>query len=81
MFLDDERRSGASIFYTHNDIYTNLEWVVENYEEFIEYIKDNGIPKRISFDHDLGVEHYKYSNAEMILYREFEEKTGYHCLS
>lgn len=34
-----------------------------NYKEFVEYIKSNGVPDYISFDHDLG----------------YGEKTGYDC--
>lgn len=27
---------------------------VKNYNEFIDWISDNGLPDKISFDHDLG---------------------------
>jgi len=30
-----------------------IHWV-KNYEEFINYIKQNGLPDGINFDHDLG---------------------------
>jgi hypothetical protein len=61
-------------------------WViVQNYEEFTEYIKLNGIPDYISFEHDLAVEHIsdfiknQTIGAEAINYEQFEEKTGYDC--
>ncbi len=37
--------------------------VVRNYEEFVQYIDQNGLPDEISFDHDLGE----------------DVKTGYDC--
>jgi hypothetical protein len=30
--------------------------LVRSYEEAINYVKDNGIPSFISFDHDLGID-------------------------
>ena len=34
---------------------TNKDWVVvRTYDEALEYIKQNGCPDYISFDHDLG---------------------------
>lgn len=45
MFIDDERFPPA-----------NGEWViVRNSSEAVAYVKKNGIPSYISFDHDLGV--------------------------
>lgn len=45
LFLDDERdppRDGGN-------------WhIVRSYDEFVNYINENGIPQHISFDHDLG---------------------------
>ena len=38
--------------------------IIRTYEEFVSWITKNGIPKEISFDHDLG---------------EIDEKTGYDC--
>lgn len=28
--------------------------IVRNYEDFVNFISDNGVPDEISFDHDLG---------------------------
>lgn len=73
LFLDDTRNSPDN------------DWdVVRSYDEFVEYIETNGVPEIISFDHDLGEEHYRhylnscYSGCD-IPYDQFEEKTGYDC--
>jgi hypothetical protein len=77
----------------------NVDWVsryvpgfegdviwVKSYLEFVENIQKNGLPDRISFDHDLGDEHIKFyfdngghenpPNPEKV---SFIEKTGYDC--
>jgi len=62
-------------------------WViVRNYEEFVSYIKKNGIPDLISFDHDLADEHmedyfsqkktFGFQNPD---YSSYSEYTGFHC--
>jgi hypothetical protein len=46
LFLDDERPTpdiGGKII------------VCKNYEQFVQCITDNGMPRRISFDHDLTI--------------------------
>ena len=62
----------------------NIRWV-KDYTEFTEWIELNGLPKQISFDHDLADEHYapiehwseKYDKwAES---QKFQEKTGHDC--
>ncbi len=74
LFLDDDR------------IPTNVFWVdlpkvpwtiVKNYNEFVSTIEKNGLPKIISFDHDLANEHY--GQLHNIDYSKFVEKTGYDC--
>ena len=84
LFLDDIRIPIQCVSYTHNPIYSTLDWViVRNYDEFIKFITENGIPEVISFDHDLADEHYDpdlygsetYNEA----YDNFEFKTGYNC--
>ena len=61
----------------------NDEWdLVRSYDEFVDYIKKNGVPELISFDHDLGKEHYKAlfkTPKKHILEEGFKEKTGYDC--
>jgi hypothetical protein len=56
--------------------------IVKNYEEFVAYITTNGVPELISFDHDLGSEHYKAlfkCPKKHILNKGFIKKTGYDC--
>lgn len=77
-----------------DDVRTPLEdkpgyhpWVVvRNYDQFVEYITEHGIPDFISFDHDLGKEHSNDYFAQMLAqgfqdpkYHEYTEKTGLHC--
>lgn len=57
--------------------------IVRSYDEFVAYIKANGIPDIISFDHDLVGEHYKSlfkDPKKHILEEGFIEKTGYDCV-
>jgi NAD+-processing family protein with receiver domain len=71
LFLDDTRKP------------PDFTWdVVRNYEEFVAYITLHGVPDIISFDHDLGFEHYPFneeSPGKEIPYDSYNEKTGYHC--
>lgn len=63
----------------------NSEWeIVRSYDEFVNYIRDYGVPSVISFDHDLDIEHimYYYAHTQdtgIIEYGNFKVKTGYHC--
>lgn len=62
LFLDDVRQPEQCVNYVfplgiRPDTYVKYEWVVvKNYKEFVAYIEENGMPERISFDHDLGEE-------------------------
>lgn len=83
IFLDDER------------LPKDVKWVdlppypytvIRNYANFVALINQLGLPKFISFDHDLGLEHYDDANKRFQLmidkdidYSQFKEKTGYHC--
>ena len=74
LFLDDERVPYSidgdidAYNYTNNPDYINLDWVVvRNYDEFVNYIEKNGLPRLVSFDHDLSD-----FNKEI-------EMTGYDC--
>ena len=61
LFLDDLRMPTDCLSYMQNrtphyKVY-NDEWViVRNYSDFIFWIRENGLPDLISFDHDLGEE-------------------------
>jgi len=80
LFLDDIRNP-KDIYKDNN----NWDWIiVRTYEEFVNYIKENGIPDFISFDHDLADEHYiEYFKSEEekreFDYNKIKEKTGYDC--
>lgn len=82
LFLDDERMPRNV---TWVKLPENVEWViVRNYKQFVEYITKHGLPKHISYDHDLADIHYQKSvslNSEggEYEYNDAEEKTGYDC--
>lgn len=75
LFLDDERKPSF--------LNTTLAWeVVRNYNQFIQFIRQRGLPAFISFDHDLADEHYKEgkkTNFAEFDYTKVTEKTGYDC--
>lgn len=78
LFLDDYRIPKEVEKYTGNLIYRQIPWyIVRNYNQFTQIIKENGIPEVISFDHDLTDVHYHHQNN--IPYDDMNEKTGYHC--
>jgi hypothetical protein len=64
-----------------------VEWtVVRSYDEFVKTVTEKGIPHTVSFDHDLGTEHYQeYARVREadfqipIDYSRFTEKTGMDC--
>lgn len=61
----------------------NVFWV-KSYEEFVNWIKKNGLPNMIAFDHDLGgdiaVERVnKGMSKRQARKLKAEEKTGYDC--
>lgn len=76
LFLDDERDPRY--------LQDTRKWeIVRSYDEFVEKITKDGMPKRISFDHDLADEHYKIGRVSAFTefdYSKVKEKTGYHCV-
>lgn len=69
LFLDDNRNPTDPFMVNRSFIYVNYEWViVRSYADFVKVIKKNGIPKFISFDHDIS-DFDEYGN----------ELTGYDC--
>jgi hypothetical protein len=61
----------------------HTEWV-KSYDEFVSYIKQNGLPDAICFDHDLGMEVALAARAEGMSKRKSrvlkqQEKTGFDC--
>ncbi len=82
LFLDDERLP-KDVTWVDLPL---VEWtIVRNYNQFIKIIMERGMPSHISFDHDLGDEHYKeYHNAvsqdRTFDYTKCSEPTGYDCV-
>lgn len=82
LFLDDVRMPYDAGNYMYpveiRPLYRLEEWViVRNYNEFVNYINENGLPSLVSFDHDLAEIHYDPSTwRESFVY---EEETGYDC--
>ena len=63
LFLDDKRMPSDAyiekLWDNPHNIYIDLEWeVVENHNQFKDYVELNGLPDIISFDHDLVPAHY-----------------------
>lgn len=81
LFLDDVRQPYAVFEYTDNPTYCDFWVVVKNYDEFVKYIGENGVPDVISFDHDLADAHYISKFNQIGSYNDelFDERTGYHC--
>lgn len=83
LFLDDNRIPLQAYYLTGNKQYLAGDWhSVKNYNEFKEFIETHGLPKLISFDHDLADEHYKIGAEEEFLgfnYNKTTEKTGLSC--
>lgn len=72
LFLDDERMPSDV---TWCAIGLGPWVIVRSYEEFRTYIKKNGVPNRVSFDHDLADAHYQAMVTGSNDYGP--EKTGY----
>ena len=88
LFLDDVRIPKDAIGLVpdkHNKFYFSNDWdVVRDYNEFVLYIETNGVPKFVSFDHDLGDtamdEYFRNVATNGTLdYDNIEEKTGLDC--
>jgi len=74
LFLDDERIPGQV---TWVSLPSAQYTIVRNFEQFVNYIYEYGVPNFISFDHDLADQHY--IAAEMGVEDYGQEKTGYDC--
>jgi len=76
LFLDDHRTPGMVHSLAHTWIH------VKSYQEFVDTIKEKGLPTHISFDHDLADEHYDskiWRDGNPVPYETYIEKTGYDC--
>lgn len=75
LLLDDYRNQQMTYIATKNSIYIDRPWViVKNHEEFVEYVTTQGIPKLISYDHDLMDIDYAIPEGT-----SYAEKTGKDC--
>jgi len=88
LFLDDFRDPKDAITLVpsnYNKFYWENDWdVVRNYNEFVDYIEENGLPQFISFDHDLGDtamdEYFRNVVVNGVIdYDNIKEKTGLDC--
>jgi hypothetical protein len=88
LFLDDVRSPKDAIGLIpdkHNKFYWENDWdVVKDYNEFVLYIETNGVPKFVSFDHDLGDtamdEYFRNVATKGTLdYDNIKEMTGLDC--
>lgn len=73
LWLDDYRNPFDEIWLKsyipeYDNTTHNLIWV-KSYDEFVNWITNNGLPDKIFFDHDLSFEHY----GNIVT----DEKTGY----
>lgn len=72
LWLDDERNPHLNNWLVFSPIEQPFEVVwVKKYHEFVSWIKENGLPDAICFDHDLSDINIKKST--------YIEKTGYDC--
>lgn len=79
IFLDDNRDPYDVFKNTIDPIYEeNDTWViVRDYYQFINLIQRLGVPKVVSFDHDLTQNHYLPENQSNINYKLIKDYTGY----
>ena len=79
LFLDDIRNPQDAFTYTHQAVFIEEHWeIVRSFEQFVDWIKTNGLPDFVSFDHDLADVHYTDYNGDKST-DEYKEKTGYDC--
>jgi hypothetical protein len=78
LFLDDERLPQDV---TWEPIRRDSQYtIVRSFNEFVLCIASYGVPSYVTFDHDLGDEHYGHGlNDDEIPYDKYVKKTGYDC--
>jgi hypothetical protein len=81
LLLDDVRSVEDVKKYTKLPNIPDDQWkIVRSYENFVKHIRKNGIPLFVSYDHDLGNEHYNdFEPDGSINYKKYKEPTGYDC--
>lgn len=60
LFLDDERNPGDVTWVLIGGVGSwGADWqIVRSFNQAVAWVKENGFPDVISFDHDLGLMHY-----------------------
>ena len=68
LWLDDYRNPYENDWLIFSPIGRDVEVIwLKSYNEFIEYIEQNGMPDGICFDHDLGEENTGYDCAKWLV--------------
>lgn len=82
LFLDDIRQPKDACYLVQDwaKLYSNDEWdVVKTHREFVSWVKRNGVPTHVSFDHDLSDCHYDIDFDDWDIYTADQlgvEETG-----
>jgi len=84
LFLDDERMPGDVTWIAigsgkpyHEGRGANWA-IVRSFNQAVDWVKVNGFPDVISFDHDLGYEEYDTTDTGIVIVTNAtEEKSGY----
>lgn len=85
LWLDDLRNPFEGDWLSYSPIEKPFDCIwVKSYNEFVDWINQNGLPEAICFDHDLGMEVAIEARAKGMSKRKSrllkkEEKTGYDC--
>lgn len=79
IFIDDER-SPMHVTWVELPV-PYVQWtVVRNFDAFCALLRADVDIENVSFDHDLGLEHYGHGlNDDEIPYDSYKERTGMHC--
>lgn len=75
LFLDDLRMPGDVTWVK----IPSADWnIVRSFDEAVAWVKENGFPNFVSFDHDLGWEKFDTNENGIIIVTETDvEKSGY----
>jgi hypothetical protein len=80
LFLDDIRMPGDVTWLLIGGVGSwGADWeIVRSYNEAVAWVRTNGFPDVISFDHDLGYEEYDTTESGMVMVTNAkEEKSGH----
>lgn len=92
LFLDDLRDPAAGYLYHEKVSLVEKSqipagsWTVRrDYDQFVRYIKEKGVPRAVSFDNDLHPSHYEAyikasSSGEEFDWTFIQPRMGIHCL-